>query len=77
MNSQFAEIVAGDETPLKQLFKVNKSDILLNEVNMRLDNFQTGLDELFDIASQKNEAEILVQSHLEAFGAMIDNFEAN
>jgi hypothetical protein len=39
MNSQFAEIVAGDETPLKQLFKVNKSDILLNEVNMRLDNF--------------------------------------
>lgn len=59
LNSQFAENVS-DETPLKQLFKVTNSDILLNEVNMRIDSFKTGLKELGDIVHQKSEAENLI-----------------
>ena len=59
LNSQFAENVS-DETPLKQLLKVTNSDILLNEVNMRIDSFKTGLKELGDIVHQKSEAENLI-----------------
>ena len=59
LNSQFAENVS-DETPLKQLLKVTNSDILLNEVNMRIDSSKTGLKELGDIVHQKSEAENLI-----------------
>ena len=59
LNSQFAENVS-DETPLKQLLKVTNSDILLNEVNMRIDSFKTGLKELGDIVHQKSETENLI-----------------
>ena len=44
---------------------------------MRIDSFKTGLKELGDIVHQKSEAENLIQSQLEAFGAMLDDFETN